>query len=806
MVKLTRKFEKTDKKLRKAELDHSFLKKCEELLVYPKFLNFKVSNEELRKSPSYDACRRILLAEEIKVKDRSIGELKGELQLAKDELQQNLNLIDYTHIVSCISQSNDKYIKGHQTVQDEKLCKLINNSRTFHNDPSKVIHNFSSYELSSDEKAILVKGLNYSVNPGKLNYADYCAGFERLFVDIKNNASLSEYNLDVVKTQLKEAALSSFNEHNKSPNRYSNLSKEEFECLKTLSNNKNIIIQKSDKGNAVVILNRSDYVDRMNEMLSDSSKFQKTNLNDKNILRHLTNVRKSFKGVLDKLLNDGKISKQTFFKLDPIGCKPGVLYGLSKVHKALVRGIPKMRPILSAIGSAGYGLSKFLVPLMVNIANGPYTILNSFAFNKEVLKQDHTLVMGSLDVDALFTSIPLDETIKISVEELFKDKNEISKLNKTEFESLLKLATKNALFIFNEVYFHQIDGVAMGSPLGPCLANVFMNFHEQIWLEECPEEIKPKFYRRYVDDIFVLCESQEQLERFKEYLNSKHANINFTSEVEENGKLPFLDMLIDRNNGQIQTSVYRKPTFTGVYTHFYSFLPSIYKFGLLSTILFRYFSICSSFKLFHLEVLEFKKIFLKNGYPLKIVDVCIQKFLKKMFSEKVIVHTVPKKDYFITLPYLGPLSNKIQKRIKTVFQKVIPIGKINIVFKTERRLSHFLRFKDVVASFLDSHIIYHFKCPSCNAGYVGETRVHHKVRSSQHLGISEWTGKPTKGGIPTSITKHITTSKCVCSLEDFSILGRETDYHLRLLKESLFIKFYNYELNEQRTSTELFLF
>ena len=84
------------------------------------------------------------------------------------------------------------------------------------------------------------------------------------------------------------------------------------------------------------------------------------------------------------------------------------------------------------------------------------------------------------------------------------------------------------------------------------------------------------------------------------------------------GKMHFLDNLIDRKGGKFITRVYRKPTFTGVYTHYESFLPSVYKFGLLLTLLFRYFSICSSFTLFHLEVIEFKNIFLKNGYPSNI--------------------------------------------------------------------------------------------------------------------------------------------------------------------------------------------
>ena len=563
---------------------------------------------------------------------------------------------------------------------------------------------------------------------------------------------------------------------------------------------------KSDKGNAVVILNSVDYVDRVKTLLSDPSKFKKSNIKDDKILRHLTNVRKSFKKVLNDLLKKEKISIQTFFKLDPIGCKPGILYGLSKVHKTLVGGIPKMRPILSAIGTAAYGLSKFLVPILNSIAIGPYTILNSFSFNKEVLLQDPSLVMGSLDVDALFTIIPLDETIKISIDELFKDKILVNNLTKKEVKNLLDLACKNSLFIFDGVYYEQIDGVAMGSPLGPCLANIFMNHYENIWLNECPTDIKPKFYRRYVDDIFVLCDNKEQLEKFKLYLNSKHININFTSEIEKDGKLPFLDMLIDRNTGKIQTSIYRKPTFTGVYTHFHSFLPSVYKFGLLSTLLFRYFSICSSFQLFHLEVVEFKKIFLRNGYPSKIIDSCIQKFLNKLFVKKVIKDTVPKRDYNIVLPYLGPLSDKIQRRIKNIFQKFIPTGKINIIFKTERRLSHSFKFKDVIPSHLNSHIIYHFTCPCCNAGYIGETRVHHKVRSSQHLGISEWTGIPVKGGVPTAVTKHIVENNCTCSLNDFKIICRETDYHLRLIKESLFIKLHDFELNKQQNSTELFLF
>ena len=69
-------------------------------------------------------------------------------------------------------------------------------------------------------------------------------------------------------------------------------------------------------------------------------------------------------------------------KLNPVGSRPGILYGLSKVHKSLVNGLPKMRPILSAIGTASYNIAKFLVPILSPISNGPFTITNSFDLMK----------------------------------------------------------------------------------------------------------------------------------------------------------------------------------------------------------------------------------------------------------------------------------------------------------------------------------------------------------------------------------------------------------------------------------------
>ena len=127
------------------------------------------------------------------------------------------------------------------------------------------------------EKSVLVKGLNYSVNPSKLNYGDCVINFELLFSGIVRNGNLEPHNLDIVKGKLKDIALSSFEEHNLKPDRFSNLNKEEWDCLRLLSDNKDIVVQKSDKGNAIVILNKTDYCNRVRELLDDTSKFKLIN-------------------------------------------------------------------------------------------------------------------------------------------------------------------------------------------------------------------------------------------------------------------------------------------------------------------------------------------------------------------------------------------------------------------------------------------------------------------------------------------------------------------------------------------------
>ena len=122
--------------------------------------------------------------------------------------------------------------------------------------------------------------------------------------------------------------------------------------------------------------------------------------------------------------------------------QPGIMYELSKIHKPLVNGFPKLRPILSAINTSTYKRANFFVPLLKPFTSNNYTVKDSFDFAEDITQQSSKLFMASLDVDSLFTNVLLDETIEICVNELFKSSQTVSGLNKQQVLEMLSLTTK----------------------------------------------------------------------------------------------------------------------------------------------------------------------------------------------------------------------------------------------------------------------------------------------------------------------------------------------------------------------------
>ena len=139
---------------------------------------------------------------------------------------------------------------------------------------------------------------------------------------------------------------------------------------------------------------------------------------------------------------------------------------------------------------------------------------------------------------------------------------------------MLSLTTKENVLLFDQKYYSQIDGVAMGSPLGPTLANIFLCYHETTWLENCPKSFKPVYYIKDTSMTFLCClKDRNKVSQFITYMNKRHKNIKFSFEIEKfcavkknYNSFSFLDVKICGEKDKFTTSVFRKDTFRGVYT------------------------------------------------------------------------------------------------------------------------------------------------------------------------------------------------------------------------------------------------
>ena len=181
--------------------------------------------------------------------------------------------------------------------------------------------------------------------------------------------------------------------------------------------------------------------------------------------------------------------------------------------------------------------------------------------------------MVSFDVVSLFTITSLDQTIDIIIKRIYYNKETNTDVPKKEMRELLYLCTKNAHFTFNNKTYLQVDGVAMGSPLDPVLANIFMVELKRNIIPTLSNDIS--LWKRYYKDICFI--KLTSINKVLETLNSYHKHIKFTIEIETENKISFLDVLLIRNNNLISTKVYRKNTNTDMYINWKSFAPNNWK-------------------------------------------------------------------------------------------------------------------------------------------------------------------------------------------------------------------------------------
>ena len=191
--------------------------------------------------------------------------------------------------------------------------------------------------------------------------------------------------------------------------------------------------------------------------------------------------------------------------------------------------------------------------------------------------------------------------------------------------------------------------------------------------------------------------------------------MSFSNEVERDGKLSFVDDNVFREEGQFVTNVYRKSTFSGVYTHFESFMPASFKFGMVYTLAYRCFRICSDWTKLNQELRFLKGVFLKIGYSSGFIDSCFKKAIDNIFTESPVKLTVEKRLLILLLRFLGDICLELRTKLRKSFKNILNCCKVQIVYKSQRRLSSQFRFKEPLSYDLMSKVVYKYTCRRCNS-------------------------------------------------------------------------------------------
>ena len=264
----------------------------------------------------------------------------------------------------------------------------------------------------------------------------------------------------------------------------------------------------------------------------------------------------------------GEINKIGYDRLRATYSATPHLYSLPKIHKPEV----PLRPIVSSIDSPTYNLAKFLTRIISPLADKTSTFVQDsgdFVEKARSIRPEEGSILVSFDVTSLFTKVPIAEALEVIGKQLEQEAEERNTtLSVASIKRLLHLCLTSTYFMWSNRFYQQKEGAAIGNPPSLVVANIYMEHFEALAIESA--RLKPATWLRNVDDTFVVWnEGRDKLQDFLEHLNTIRPSIQFTMELKEDGKLPFLNVLVTRGAERL-TKVYRKAIHTDRYIHFTS--------------------------------------------------------------------------------------------------------------------------------------------------------------------------------------------------------------------------------------------
>lgn len=724
--------------------------------------------------------RKSILNLEIKITIWKVSKLETKIKFIEEKVKESMEVSVINNFKDRVQNRYNKLFNDIKLDNIKKLNSLQNkycdvNIRY----QSDKIFNFTNVNIPNEVKRILSVGPKFGLPltkkeipiPTIVKDIEYCISSLNLNDDKKHLMRLSAINIIT-------NHFSDLDQFNKYDPVISDFNKTKL----FLKNNEDIIVAKSDKGNSTILMLKQDYYSHINKMLEDENVYKLLNKDPTAKFQKEANI------ILKLLFDLEYISDFQLKKMKKLNCIAPKLYGLRKTHKKDV----SFRPVVCSLSCPSYEISVLIHNILSSvITTFHFNVKNSIEFvqfiNQVKLPDNYELI--SLDVVSLFTNIPK----KLIIDIISSDWRYISSytnMSKDMFLRLINFIFESSYFKFDNKFYKQLEGTAMGNPASPSLANLVMNFLVNSVLKKVSYHIP--FVKIYVDDTSLAIPKNKKKDILLEF-NSFHKNLQFTMETEVDGKIPFLDVLLIRNtDNTISTDWYKKPSSSDRILNFLSSHPMHQKINIIKNLT-KKCIILSDKKFLDKNVKRIKEILFNNNYPKNLVNrvICETKNKNKQSNSKLIKNTSNEVSYikYCKFPYISNLSDKLN----FLFNKNSDSNCKLVFYNIKTTNTLFSRLKDKTLPSEESNLIYKIDCKNCEKCYIGQTKQFLQKRLKQH----EYDCKITNCNKleKTALALHHFTDNHQFDFKNAKILDKEINFTKRNLSEMIYITLHNNTTN-----------
>lgn len=518
------------------------------------------------------------------------------------------------------------------------------------------------------------------------------------------------------------------------------------------------LLMNADKGNVTVLIPRDDYERLSYDIINNRQSIQPLSRDPTSTIQQKANK------IVSSLRNKGRIDAATAKKLMIYNSYFPTYYGLPKIHKPVL----SLRPIISSIQAPNSKIAQWLTDILTEAYNkdNRYFVKDSFEFasfvNGFTLPEGYVLV--SLDVTSLFTNIPIELVVN-SIQRRWQSISNFCSLTLSEFLELTRFVFDTTYFAYNGQFYKFLIGTPMGATISPIIAQYVMDDLLDDCIARLPFHLP--YLKKYVDDTNTAVPEGKE-DDVLAIFNSYNEHLQFTIEKENDNAVPFLDVLVIRENNILVTDWYRKKTSSGRYINFFSFHDFGMKINVILGLKRRIYYV-SHPKFYHKNIKLLHEILMNNSYPKPLLDRLLFHLTTVYNSPEGKPHPVdPENTNNIAIDRkyfsIPKIDNNHFRKLCNLLQTIPNIKIVPRYITTVRDL--YSTLKQRIPKEMKSGVVYSITCNTCTMEYIGQTSRSLYTRLVAHKSDIRLKKKTCK------LAEHIVDNQHIANFEEVKLLDQ----------------------------------